>query len=444
MAGRVSDSDDLARLVGSTVAQKYRVERLLGRGGMGAVFSATNTAIGKRVALKFLTREAARDGEAAARFQREARAASVAESEHIVHVFDEGVSDEGHPFLVMELLVGEDLRTRLEREKTLSVATAVTIASQVLRGLIRAHGAGLVHRDLKPDNVFLCRRDDGALLVKLVDFGISKLARKTTPDTLTQRGSVLGTAHYMSPEQIQAPESVDPRADLYGVGAILFEALAGRPPHEASSYEAVLVSICTRDAVDVRTLRADVREPLAAVIARALSRDLAARFQSADEFLAALARAEPTDGVFEPGPSERALETARGTWTERFTERRRKGSRLTLVAGVISTLFGFSVAAVWVGSASRSEMKPEPHPAASVLSGASGDGDAKVASPVVAPVEAAGTLGSATLATSAVASAASAAKAKPSPKPSASGARAKSQEKRGNVAGSLELSTREP
>jgi serine/threonine protein kinase len=440
MAGRGSDSDELARLVGSTVAQKYRVERLLGRGGMGAVFSATNTAIGKRVALKFLTREAARDRDAASRFQREARAASVAESEHIVHVFDEGLSDDGHPFLVMELLVGEDLRSRLERETRLGVGTAVAIASQILRGLMRAHGAGLVHRDLKPDNVFLCRRDDGSLLVKLVDFGISKLSQKTTPDTLTQRGAVIGTAHYMSPEQVQAPESVDPRADLYGVGAILFEALSGRSPHEASSYEAVLVAICTRDAPDVRALRPDVREPLAQVIARALSRDREARFQSAEEFLTALTRAEPSDGAIEPGPSEHHTGTSRATWTHGETEERKKSSRLTLVAAVISTLVGFSVAAFWVQKQARDQTDSEPRPASSTPPSAITNAATPAANPIVTPIATAAAIASAPP----PASVTTTSRVRPpTPSPAAS-TRPKSKEKRSGVAGSLELSTREP
>jgi serine/threonine-protein kinase len=440
MAGRVSDSDELSRLVGRTVAQKYRVERLLGRGGMGAVFSATNTAIGKRVALKFLTREAARDQDAALRFQREARAASVAESEHIVHVFDEGLSDDGHPFLVMELLVGEDLRSRLERETRLGVTTAVAIASQILRGLIRAHGAGLVHRDLKPDNVFLCRRDDGSLLVKLVDFGISKLSRKTTPDTLTQRGAVLGTAHYMSPEQVQAPESVDPRADLYGVGAILFEALSGRPPHDASSYEAVLVAICTRDAPDVRTLRPDVREPLAQVIARALSRDRDARFQSADEFLAALTRAEPSDGAFEPGPSERHADTSRATWTQGSTQARKQSSRLTLVAAVISTLVGFSVAALWVRKQAQPQPTAESPPAGSAAATALASVATPAANPIVTSIETAAAITSSAPAPTA----ATTSSVPPPTRAPATSARPKTKEKRSGVAGSLELSTREP
>src|SRR5262245_13577535 len=289
MQGPGPKSDDLDTLVGSVVAGKYRIDRVLGRGGMGAVFSATNATIGKRVALKFLTREAARDKSATERFQREAEAAGVIESEHIVHVFDSGTTEEGLPFLVMELLTGEDLRTRLQREGMLSVPQAVEIATQVLRGLVRAHAAGIIHRDLKPDNVFLCRRDDGSVLSKIVDFGISKLSHGRAAKTLTRRGTVLGTAYYMAPEQATAAEGVDHRADLYGVGTLLFEMLAGRPPHMAPTHEAVLVAICTKDAPDVRTLRPETPSGLARTLERALARDRDARIASAEEFLEELA-----------------------------------------------------------------------------------------------------------------------------------------------------------
>ena len=168
---------------------------------MGAVYRATHTAIGKRVALKFLDHNAARDSDSVTRFQREAEAASAVESAHIVQIFDSGTGPGGRPYLVMELLNGEDLRARLRREGRVPLAEVVHIAGQVLRALGRAHAAGIVHRDLKPDNVFLCQRDDDPMFVKIVDFGISKVASRTaTANTLTQRGTVLGTAFYMSPE----------------------------------------------------------------------------------------------------------------------------------------------------------------------------------------------------------------------------------------------------
>lgn len=295
---------DLDALLGAVVGGKYRVDALLGRGGMGAVYRATNTGIGKRVALKFLYREAARDLDAVARFQREAEAASAVESAHIVEIFDSGTTDDGLPFLVMELLKGEDLRTRLRRESRLSVGEAVRITAQVARGLRRAHEADIVHRDLKPDNIFLCQRDDDPTFVKIVDFGISKVSRKqATTSTLTRRGTVLGTAFYMAPEQAQAKRDVDGRADIFSLGAILFEALAGRPPHMGSAYEAVLIDICTKDAPDIREFAPEVSGDLAAVVARALQRERSLRFQTAREvyesLVACLPGAVPPSGEAE-------------------------------------------------------------------------------------------------------------------------------------------------
>ncbi|HEX6275751.1 MAG TPA: protein kinase [Polyangiaceae bacterium] len=354
-------SDDIDALVGSVVAGKYRIDRVLGRGGMGAVFSATNATIGKRVALKFLTREAARDKSATARFQREAEAAGVIESEHIVHVFDSGTTEEGLPFLVMELLAGEDLRSRLQRDGVLPVPEAVEIATQILRGLVRAHAAGIIHRDLKPDNVFLCRRDDGSTLAKIVDFGISKLSHGRAAKTLTRRGTVLGTAYYMAPEQAQAADGVDHRADLYGVGTILFEMLAGRPPHVAPTHEAVLVAICTKDAPDVRTLRPETPPELARVVGRALARERAERIPTAQDFLEALggARVSP-DGV-RGASSGPAAPAPRATST---TERLRLGSRRTAVAAVLAALLGFTLTAVLVAR-SRTSEAPRSSPRAS-------------------------------------------------------------------------------
>ena len=414
--------DDLERLIGSTAGGKYRIERLIGRGGMGAVFQATNVAIGKRVALKFLHREAAQDRDRALRFQREAQAAGMIESEHIVHVFDSGTSDDGLPFLVMELLQGEDLRARLAREGTLAVPDAVDVTTQVLRALVRAHAAGIVHRDLKPDNAFLCRRDDGALLVKLVDFGISKLSRGSKFERLTRRGTVLGSAYYMSPEQAQASDAVDHRSDIFSVGAMLFEMLAGRPPHLGRTLEAVLVAICTQDAPDVSELRSDVPPELAGAVARALSRDAALRFPSAGDFLEAL---NPPGGFSAP-------------------RRAKKRVPRTLVAGVIATLLGFTLTALFVSR--RAAFTAEsPAPSASLTAEFPRTSPPPVAvsapaTPLVVPVVSAETPSPTPSSTPhgpehAPARASAARSAERRPKPGRSDA---------GVASSLQLSTREP
>jgi serine/threonine-protein kinase len=352
MQSPVPKSDDIDALVGSVVAGKYRIDRVLGRGGMGAVFSATNATIGKRVALKFLTREAARDKSATLRFQREAEAAGIIESEHIVHVFDSGTSEDGLPFLVMELLAGEDLRTRLQREGLLPIRDAVDIATQVLRGLVRAHAAGIIHRDLKPENVFLCRRDDGSTLAKIVDFGISKLSHGRAAKTLTRRGTVLGTAYYMAPEQAQAAEGVDHRADLYGAGTILFEMLTGRPPHMAPTHEAVLVAICTKDAPDVRSLRPETPASLARVLERALAREREERIATARDFL------EELGGNPGPPTAARARTAETAPLVSSTTERRRLGTRRTAVAGILAALGGFTLTAVLVARSKSAHVEP--------------------------------------------------------------------------------------
>jgi eukaryotic-like serine/threonine-protein kinase len=362
--------DDLEALVGRTVSGKYRIDRLIGRGGMGAVYQATHLGIGKRVALKFLDRHAARDADATTRFQREAEAASAVESAHIVHIFDSGKSEDELPFLVLELLQGEDLRTRLRREGRLELGPALRMVTQVLRGLSRAHQAGIVHRDLKPDNVFLCQRDDDPNFVKIVDFGISKLQRRATADTLTRRGTVLGTAFYMSPEQAQAFRDIDGRADLFSLGAILFESLAGRPPHVGTAYEAVLIDICTKDAPDLRLHAPQVPEAVAKVVARALERDREKRFQSAEEFYDALAAAAPdlvdtSLRALVPSPPALRLEsskskkpeaptasgpvaTGEGTAFKTGGTEARAARRRTLVAALVAALGAFALTAFFM------------------------------------------------------------------------------------------------
>ena len=279
-------------LLGRAVG-KYTLSRVIGRGGMGIVFEAQNTTIGKRVAVKLVGADLAKNKDAVARFQREAQAASAVESAHIVDIFDAGTTDDGVPYLVMELLRGEDLGHRIRRMGRLDLDEALHITVQLLRGLARAHAAGIVHRDLKPDNVFLVDRDDDRAFVKILDFGISKFARPgaTPVHTLTKEGTVLGTPFYMAPEQAQGLPEIDGRADLWSAGAILYECLTGRAPHTGASYEQVIVNICSKDADDARAHNPAVPEAVALVLATALSRAREDRFATAREFMEALAAA---------------------------------------------------------------------------------------------------------------------------------------------------------
>ncbi len=283
-------------LIGRAIG-KYTLVRVIGRGGMGIVFEAQNTTIGKRVAVKLVSTELSKNRDAVIRFQREAQAASAVESAHIVDIFDAGTTDNGVPYIVMELLRGEDLGHRIRRMGRLDLEDALKLTFQILRGLARAHAAGIIHRDLKPDNIFLVDRDDDDSFVKILDFGISKVARtgETPVQTLTKEGTVLGTPFYMAPEQAQSLPDIDGRADLWSVGAILYECLTGRAPHTGASYEQVIVNICSKDADDVRLHNPGVPEDVANVLRKALERSPEVRFQSAREFSEAVAHA--SDGA---------------------------------------------------------------------------------------------------------------------------------------------------
>ncbi len=298
-----SDVSFVGRRVG-----KYEIVRLIARGGMGTVYEAINKDIGKRVAMKFVDAELARNKDSVARFQREAEAASAVESGHIVTIFDSGMTDDGLPFLVMELCRGEDLGHHLRKVGRMEPDGALDVTAQLLRGLHRAHEAGIVHRDLKPDNIFLTEQDDGSTFVKILDFGISKMRRGVgaIDKTITKQGTVLGTPFYMSPEQAQALPDVDERTDLWSTGAILYEVLTGRPPHDGHSYEQVIVHICTKDTLDARVHNPGVPEKLASFLTKALCRDREVRFQNAREMLDALG--EASEGLLSP----RALRVSSG------------------------------------------------------------------------------------------------------------------------------------
>lgn len=289
-------------LVGKSIAGRYVLRALVGHGGMGAVYEAEHLGLDKRVAIKFIDQEFATDERVVARFAREARAMSAISSPHIVTVFDAG-SEEGRPYLVMELLRGEDLGQRLRRTRRLAVGEAMHVVAQVLAGLSKAHAAGIIHRDLKPDNVFVLGTESDPQFCKIVDFGVSKIERprdRTSPLALTGRGTILGTPFYMSPEQAQAMPDIDARADIYSVGAILFECLTGRPPHTGETYEQIILSICMRDAPDIRAIDPSLSPQVAAFVARALARDRTERFASAQRMLAALHEVAPQEKMRVP------------------------------------------------------------------------------------------------------------------------------------------------
>ncbi len=353
-------------LVGKTIAGRYVLRGLLGHGGMGAVYEAEHLGLGKRVAIKFVDPEFATDEKVVARFAREARAMSAIESAHIVTVFDAGTED-GRPYLVMELLRGEDLGQRLRRTRRVALAESMHIVAQVLKGLARAHAAGIVHRDLKPDNVFLIKHDTDPLFAKIVDFGISKIERpraNTSPLALTGRGTVLGTPFYMSPEQAQALPDVDGRTDLYSVGAILFECLTGRPPHTGESYEQIILSICMREAPSVQIYDPALPAEVEAFVKRSLLRDRTQRFTSAERMLAALHEVAPVERTrvpLDPPAPETLLSSAArvpdGTVLDGGAAR---GSR---PSGELSNVTRLGVASLGIAATEPAHTpRPDPEP----------------------------------------------------------------------------------
>lgn len=277
---------------GTIVAGKYRIERPLGEGGMGWVLVATHMQLEQRVAIKLLRAEhAAERPDAVARFLREARAAARIQSDHVARVSDFGTLDDGSPYLVMEYLEGQDLEGLL-KDGPLAVAKAVDYALQACEGLAEAHAAGIVHRDLKPANLFLARRSDGSVRVKIIDFGISKIA--PAPGSSEQLGmtstqSLMGSPLYMAPEQMRSAKSVDGRADIWSMGVILYETLAGRQPFAGETWPQVCTQILVEQPPPMRASRADVPEGLEAAILRCLAKEPSKRFADVASLVAAIA-----------------------------------------------------------------------------------------------------------------------------------------------------------
>lgn len=293
---------------GSLVVRgKYRIERLVGMGGMGAVFAATHTQLGHRVALKLLLPQVSRENpHARDRFLREARAAVRIVSDHVARVIDVGVLEGDIAYMVMDYLEGVDLAVHL-RERAPApapVAFAVEVVLHACEALAAAHVRRIVHRDIKPSNIFLVAREDESVSVKILDFGISKVERSDeAPKSITNPGGVLGSPRYMSPEQVRSSKDVDHRTDIWSVGLVLYEILAGRPMFDHASFSAQCAAIVADD-VSLRLERPDVDPALEAIIARCLAKNAEDRFEDVAELAAALA-------PFAPDGASSARRTAR-------------------------------------------------------------------------------------------------------------------------------------
>ncbi|HEX6272293.1 MAG TPA: serine/threonine-protein kinase [Polyangiaceae bacterium] len=273
------------------VAGKYRLTRQVGRGGMGTVWEGVHETLGTRVAVKLIESDHVQSPESLRRFENEAHAAARLQSKHVVEVYDHGVMADGRAFIVMQYLQGEPLERRLERLGRLSPRETARIVLQVCRALSKAHAVNIVHRDLKPDNVFLVwDEEDGADIVKVVDFGIAKFTDLTSEAAGTNTGSLLGTPFYMSPEQARGLRTVDHRSDLWSVGVIAFRCLVGRLPFEGESVGDVLVKLCTAPIPVPSEIVPGLPPGFDAWTARVFSREPAARFSSAVELGDALAQ----------------------------------------------------------------------------------------------------------------------------------------------------------
>jgi len=285
---------------------KYRLEQQLGKGGMGIVYAARHELLGQRVAVKFVLPAMASDSTIVERFLNEARAAARIESDHVAQVLDVGLVDDALPYMVLELLDGDDLEVVLEKRGPLPVAEVADHLLQAIEALAHAHVLGIVHRDLKPANLFLARRRDGTARVKVLDFGIAKMmAQSAGASNITKTSAVFGSPLYMSPEQLRDSKNVDHRCDIWALGVIAYELLTGHPPFMGDNPVALFAAIQSSAPPSMRALRADgaVSSELEAVVLRCLRRDECERHASVTELAAALA-------PFGTAHGRRALENA--------------------------------------------------------------------------------------------------------------------------------------
>jgi eukaryotic-like serine/threonine-protein kinase len=411
-AGPAAEPTRFDPVPGTVVDGKYRVDRILGEGGMGLVVSAVHLGLEQEVAIKFLLPEAMRNKVAVERFLREAKVAAKVRSEHVARVHDVGTLEEGGvPYIVMEHLEGLDLGKLIDREGALPIDEACEIALQACEALTEVHAAGIVHRDLKPSNLFVTRKVDGSPSVKLLDFGISKLTSLGGDEpgidpALTQTATIMGSPSYMSPEQLKSTKEVDQRADVWSLGAVLYEAITGKPAFRGESLPQVCAMIASEDPALPSSRRDGIPIELERTVLRCLEKDPDARATlvelartlaryTPDRAKASLERIEATAGSPEPRPraptyAEKARQESVSTSTRtrlgdaspasdrggrtmsswgRDPRGRRSGSGVVLLLLVAS---GVAAVAVYMGRIGVMKLRGDLGGAASAMSSAAG------------------------------------------------------------------------
>ncbi|MBK9072157.1 MAG: protein kinase [Myxococcales bacterium] len=381
-------------LIGTTLDGRYKLLRKLGEGAMGVVFAVKHNVIERPLALKILRRGYARDAKVVERFLREAKAASRIGHPGIVEVTDFGTSPDGVAYAVMELLEGQTL-DRAVKGGALDLARALDIAQQVARSLAAAHAKGVVHRDLKSENIFLVERDGRSDFVKVVDFGVAKLtaigdAEAAAEPRLTLAGSIMGTPEYMAPEQAAGKADVDHRVDIYALGIIMFEMITGRMPFRGDTLMRTLAMQLFDPLPSIAGLRANVPVELIAVIERACEKQPEARFATMEEFALALERVKPAVALLSGGEASasKSMRLPPGMMApdldgHRPTPRRGGGAAMWFALALISIGFGVGGWALWAQRrAAQSAQVAQPSPTA--VASANTPGDLAVAAPSVA------------------------------------------------------------